>query len=103
MPSIEDLIKNGYDENTQEFKPAHNGMSIAGLIIGVLSVLCCGLPCVNSVMAMVGLVISLIGKKKSDMVALSTWAIVMNVVGMISTLVGILGYFIYFLICLAYV
>lgn len=102
MATIEELIENGYNEATQELEPGHNGLSIVGLALGVLSTLCCLIPCLNTIIGLVGLILSIVGKKKADLVGLSVWAIVMNVVGLIASFLSVFIYIAYFVLCLAY-
>lgn len=68
---------------TSEAIPDKKGLSVTGLVLGIVSLLCCWLPMANGIFAIVGLILSIIGKKKTSKKALATWALILNIVGIV--------------------
>ncbi|MBO4784439.1 MAG: hypothetical protein IKS60_07295 [Lachnospiraceae bacterium] len=68
------------------------GLSIAGLIIGIASLLCCAIPCLNCVLGLVGLILSIIAKKKKAGGPATG--------GLITSIIGLVGAFIVIIVWL---
>ena len=68
------------------------GLSIAGLIIGIASLLCCAIPCLNCVLGLVGLILSIIAKKKKSGGPATG--------GLITSIIGLVGAFIVIIVWL---
>ena len=86
------------DEDAQEIEeiPA-KGFSIAGLILGIASILCCALPCLNFILAVVGLILSIVGRKRNND-GLSLGGLITSIIGVVLALLVIIVCFIYFVI-----
>ena len=84
-----------YAENVEEAAEGGKakGLSIAGLIIGIASILCCAIPCLNCVLGIVGLILSIIGKKKNKD-GLSTGGLITSIIGVVGSLLVIIIWFI---------
>ena len=65
------------------------GVSVAGLILGIASILCCAVPCLNFVLGLVGLILSIVGKKKNKD-GLSTGGLITSIIGIVGSLLIIL-------------
>ena len=81
---------NYVNEDSQELDevPA-KGFSIAGLILGIASILCCALPCLNFIIGAIGLVMSIIGRKKNGD-GLSMGGLITSIIGVVLALIVIL-------------
>ena len=92
-----------YNYNTDEAEaPAEagpKGLSIASLILGILSVLCCWWPCFNFILGIVGLILAIVAKKKKCE-GPSTFGLILSIVGLVAMLLGsiiyIVGLIIYY-------
>ena len=58
------------------------GMLILALIFGIASVVCCVIPVVPFLFALAGLILSIIGKKKTSKRGLATAAMVISIIGL---------------------
>ena len=81
---------NYVNEDSQELDevPA-KGFSIAGLILGIASILCCALPCLNFIIGAIGLVMSIIGRKRNGD-GLSLGGLITSIIGVVLALIVIL-------------
>lgn len=81
---------NYVNEDSQELDdvPA-KGFSIAGLILGIASILCCALPCLNFIIGAIGLVMSIIGRKRNGD-GLSMGGLITSIIGVVLALIVIL-------------
>ena len=81
---------NYVNEDSQELDevPA-KGFSIAGLILGIASILCCELPCLNFIIGAIGLVMSIIGRKRNGD-GLSMGGLITSIIGVVLALIVIL-------------
>ena len=81
---------NYVNEDSQELDevPA-KGFSIAGLILGIASILCCALPCLNFIIGAIGLVMSIIGRKRNGD-GLSMGGLITSIIGIVLALIVIL-------------
>ena len=73
------------------------GLSIAGLIVGIASLLCCAFPCLNCVLGIVGLILSIIAKKKKAE-GPATGGLITSIIGLVLSLIVILVWFIIIII-----
>ena len=65
------------------------GLSIAALIVGIASLLCCAFPCLNCVLGITGLILSIIAKKrKADGPA--TGGLITSIIGLVAALIVII-------------
>lgn len=103
MPTVEEVMKNGFEDLSQEAPPPKNGATITGFVFGLVSVLCCCMPCFNIVLAIVGLIVSIIGKKKTYMEALPIWGICLSILGIVLSITSFIGFIVYMFICYFYV
>ena len=76
------------------------GLSIASLILGILSVLCCALPCLNFILAVVGLILAIVAKKKNAE-GPSLVGLILSIVGIVLALLAIIFYIVYFILAAA--
>lgn len=102
MPSVEEVLNNGFEDASQDAGPDKKGPAIVGFVMGLLSVLCCFVPCFNVVLGLVGFILSIIGKKKTYMVALPIWGIVLSVLGVVLSIVSFIGFIAYMFVCYLY-
>lgn len=58
------------------------GMLILALIFGIVSVVCCVVPVVPFLLALAGLILSIIGRKKTSKRGLATTAMVISIIGL---------------------
>ena len=65
------------------------GLSIAGLIIGIASLLCCAFPCLNCVLGIVGLILSIIAKKKKAG-GPATGGLITSIIGIVAAFIVII-------------
>ncbi|MBR6384437.1 MAG: hypothetical protein IKS56_10700 [Lachnospiraceae bacterium] len=65
------------------------GLSIAGLIIGIASLLCCAIPCLNCVLGLVGLILSIIAKKKK-LGGPATGGLITSIIGLVGAFIVII-------------
>ena len=65
------------------------GLSIAGLIIGIASLLCCAFPCLNCVLGIVGLILSIIAKKKKS-AGPATGGLITSIIGIVAAFIVII-------------
>lgn len=82
-----------YDASSEETAEGSSGkgLSIAGLILGIASILCCLCPCFNFILALVGLILSIVAKKKGSE-GPSTGGLITSILGIVlSILVLIIG------------
>jgi thiol:disulfide interchange protein len=73
------------------------GLSIAGLIIGIASLLCCAIPCLNCVLGIVGLVLSIIAKKKKAG-GPATGGLITSIIGIVGAFIVIIVWFVIIII-----
>lgn len=73
------------------------GLSIAGLIVGIASLLCCAFPCLNCVLGIVGLILSIIAKKKKAE-GPATGGLITSIIGLVLSLIVILVWLIIIII-----
>ena len=81
-----------YAADTEEEAAAEGGLkglSIAGLIVGIASLLCCAFPCLNCVLGIVGLILSIIAKKKKAE-GPATGGLITSIIGLVLSLIVIL-------------
>ena len=64
------------------------GLSIAGLILGIASLLCCAFPCLNCVLGLVGLILSIIAKKKKAE-GPATGGLITSIIGIVAAFIVI--------------
>lgn len=87
-------VKYTYDDASSEETAeggSGKGLSIAGLILGIASILCCLCPCFNFILALVGLILSIVAKKKGSE-GPSTGGLITSILGIVlSILVLIIG------------
>ena len=73
------------------------GLSIAGLIIGIASLLCCAIPCLNCVLGLVGLILSIIAKKKKSG-GTATGGLITSIIGLVGAFIVIIVWFVIIII-----
>ena len=73
------------------------GLSIAGLIIGIASLLCCAIPCLNCVLGLVGLILSIIAKKKKAG-GPATGGLITSIIGLVGAFIVIIVWFVIIII-----
>ena len=74
-----------YDQNQLEDKSAKN-MGIASLVLGIVSLFCCGLPC-----SVVGLILGIISRKRQpENNGKATAGIILSIIGMVLSIVIII-------------
>lgn len=62
------------------------GMAVASLVLGIVSFLCCGLPC-----SIVGLILGIISKKRQPMNnGMATAGIVLCIIGLVFTVISLI-------------
>ena len=76
------------------------GLSIAGLIIGIASLLCCAFPCLNCVLGLVGLILSIIAKKKKA-AGPATGGLITSIIGLVAAFLVIIVWLIIIIINIA--
>ena len=88
------------DEDNQEIEeiPA-KGFSIAGLILGCASILCCVLPCFDFILGVVGLILSIIGRKRNGD-GLSLAGLITSIIGVVFAVIVIIITFLYFILAI---
>ena len=67
---------------------AGKGLSIAGLILGICSILCCPAVCLNTILGIVGLILSIVAKKKQA-AGPSTVGLILNIVGIVLSIISL--------------
>ena len=65
------------------------GLSIAGLIVGIASLLCCAFPCLNFILGIVGLILSIIAKKKKAG-GPATGGLITSIIGLVASVIVII-------------
>jgi len=93
VEQVEQVTYN-YAADTEE-APAQGslkGLSIAGLIVGIASLLCCAFPCLNVVLGIVGLVLNIIAKKKNAE-GPTTGGLITSIIGVSLSFIVILVWF----------
>ena len=73
------------------------GLSIAGLILGIASLLCCAFPCLNCVLALVGMILSIVAKKKKAE-GPATGGLITSIIGLVAAFAVIVTWFIIIII-----
>ena len=88
------------DEDSQEIEeiPA-KGFSIAGLILGIASILCCALPCLDFILGVVGLILSIVGRKRNGD-GLSLAGLITSIIGGVLAVLGIFLVSLYFILAI---
>ena len=88
-----------YAEDTEEAasEGGLKGLSIAGLIVGIASLLCCAFPCLNCVLGITGLILSIIAKKKKAK-GPATGGLITSIIGLVLSLIVILVWLIIIII-----
>ena len=76
------------------------GLSIAGLIIGIASLLCCAFPCLNCVLGIVGLILSIIAKKKKS-AGPATGGLITSIIGIVAAFIVIIVWLIILIVNIA--
>ena len=76
------------------------GLSIAGLIIGIASLLCCAFPCLNCVLGIVGLILSIIAKKKKAG-GPATGGLITSIIGLVAAFIVIVVWLIILIVNIA--
>ena len=76
------------------------GLSIAGLIIGIASLLCCAFPCLNCVLGIVGLILSIIAKKKKAS-GPATGGLITSIIGLVAAFIVIVVWLIILIVNIA--
>ncbi|MBP5494242.1 MAG: hypothetical protein J6X97_04035 [Lachnospiraceae bacterium] len=76
------------------------GLSIAGLIIGIASLLCCAFPCLNCVLGIAGLIISIIAKKKKA-AGPATGGLITSIIGLVAAFIVIVVWLIILIVNIA--
>ena len=76
------------------------GLSIAGLIVGIASLLCCAFPCLNCILGIVGLVLSIIAKKKKAG-GPATGGLITSIIGIVASFIVIIVWLVIIIINIA--
>lgn len=76
-----------YDENAEaEISEGGNGLGIACIILGGLSVLCCIVPGLPTVLGIVGLILAINARKKCSNKTLGLIGLIVSIVGIVISL-----------------
>ncbi len=79
-------------DGSEEVVTEKKGLSVVGLIFGIVSLLCCWFPGLNFIFALVGLILSIIGKKKVSKKTMGTVGMILSIIGIVlALLVGLLA------------
>ena len=81
-----------YDENAEaEISEGGNGLGIACIILGGLSLLCCAVPGLPTVLGIVGLILAINARKKCSNKTLGLIGLIVSIVGIVISLGSLIG------------
>ena len=82
-----------YDENAEaEISEGGNGLGIACIILGGLSVLCCIVPGLPTVLGIVGLILAINARKKCSNKTLGLIGLIVSIVGIVISLGSLIAW-----------
>lgn len=78
-----------YDYEEPAVSDEKNPMAVVALILGICSVtICCAAPCFGFIVAIAGLIFSIIAKKKGGKKTLSTIGLITSIAGLVFGLIN---------------